>query len=784
MCFINRFVMVICLFVAVAGLQAQETHYDFNVPAQSVGQVLNALAAQTGLMPFYTEESAKDVKSAGVQGHYTLQEALDKVLAGTGLEYEFTGDKMISIRKPATEAVTELPTIEVRDETETSYQVREATTTTKTDIPLLETPMSVQVVTREAIDDIAAVSLEDILRNVSGVVSAPYSFYDVIQVRGFNNQASNYRNGLLLNTVAGLEPALVDRIEVAKGPASMLYGRIEPGGVVNLVTRRPQEESAITFNQQFGSFGLARSTLDATGSLTADGGLQYRLIGVYSESESHLDYVQRDNIVGAAYLSWRPNDRFQLDIDFERQRYRFMDTEDIGIPIIGNRAASVPRERYLGDPVNWEIPNEQDRTLLAAKWTYDLNSDWSLTQRIHWEQRDEQQLSFWFAGFDGVDTVDRGIWYNEPDREQLATNLDLTGDLQIAGMRHRVLLGVDWYDFTNNSQAFSNTAPAVLPPISLSNPTYGVSAAGIRALQEDFFFAAEDNWTGIYFQDQISLTENLVILLGGRFDWASTGNSFSSTSFPEAESLLTLNDDDAFTPRAGILYQVSPDVSVYASYTSSFGSNNGRTASGDPIDPEEAEQYELGYKAELLSGAISLTASVFELTKSNVLTSDLSTPEPDDVVAIGEVRNRGFELDINGQITESLDVIASYAYSDAEVTLDNSGIQGNRLRNIPRNAASLWAVYDVSPGAEAGLEFGAGVHAIGEREGDDANSWQMPGYERVDAMLAYRTRVADVPARFQVNVLNLFDKTYIDHGSAYAHYGSPRSVIGSFRVDF
>jgi iron complex outermembrane receptor protein len=461
-----------------------------------------------------------------------------------------------------------------------------------------------------------------------------------------------------------------------------------------------------------------------------------------------------------------------------------MDTEDIGIPIIGNRAASVPRQRYLGDPVNWEIPNEQDRTLLAANWTYELSSDWSLTQRIHREQRDEQQLTFWFAGFDGVDTVDRGIWYVQYERETLATNLDLTGDLQIAGMRHRVLLGVDWYEYTINIHGFSNMAPAVLPPISLSNPTYGVSAAGIRALPEDFFWALENSWTGGYFQDQISLTDNLELLLGGRFDWASTGNSFSSTSLPEAESLLTLNDDEAFTPRAGILYRVSPNMSVYASYTSSFGSNNGRTASGDPIDPEEAEQYELGFKAELLSDAISLTASVFELTKSNLLTPDLSTPDPDDVVAIGEVRNRGFELDISGKITESLGVVASYAYNDAEVTLDNSGIQGNRLRNIPRNAASLWAVYDVSPGAEAGLEFGAGVYAIGEREGDAANSWQMPGYERVDAMLAYRTRVADVPVRFQVNVQNLFDKTYIDRGSSYAQYGSPRSVIGSFRVDF
>jgi len=665
------------------------------------------------------------------------------------------------------------------------YSQETASSGTKTSVPLLETPMSVQVVSRDAMNDLQVISLKDSIRNVSGVMSADYNFYDYVQIRGFaNGYAANYRNGLQLQAITGLEMALVERIEVVKGPASMLYGRIEPGGLVNMVTKRPQSETAISIQQQVGNFGLIRTSGDVTGKLSADGTLMFRAIGAYSEADSHLDTVHKDNLVGAAYVTWRPSDRLELNFEFEKQVHRFMDTEDQGIPIIGNRAASVARSSYYGDPVNWELPNKQNRTLLAANWTWSFSDAWKLTQRVHWDRRNEQQLTFWFGGFDGIDTIDRGIWFVQPKRETVATNLDLTGDFQLGGMRHRLLVGFDWFKFTSSWHGYSGMDPLVVPPISLTNPTYGVSASALRSLPENFFYADEDSWTGVYVQDQISLSDRLELLVGGRYDWASNGNGYSETSLAEAKSLLSLNDDKAFSPRAGLLYKVTPDVSVYASYTSSFGTNNGRSASGARFAPQKGEQFELGLKANLLDDALSLTASVFHLTKSNVLTPDLSTPDPDDSVAIGKVRNQGIEIDLAGQVTRNLSVIATYAYSDAEITQDNGGNQGNRMRNVPRHAGSLWAKFDTAPGEDNGIELGAGIYLIGERQGDDANSWQMPGYERVDAMAAWRTRLAGVPLKLQVNVQNLFDVTYIDRGNSNAKYGAPRTVIGSIAVDF
>jgi len=665
------------------------------------------------------------------------------------------------------------------------YAEKEASAGTKSEIPLNETPMSIQVVSRGAMDDLQVVGLKEGISYVSGVVPAGYAYYDSVQIRGFTNgAAANFRDNLQLQAITGFDMALVEQIEVVKGPAAMLYGRIEPGGLVNLVTKRPQEKAAVSLQQQVGDFGFLRTTADATGKVTSDGTLLYRLVGSYSQSDSFIDYVQEDNVVGGAYLTWRPDDRFELQLDLERQNNRFMDTEDQGIPIIGNRAAPVPRNRYFGDPVNWDIPNEQDRTLLAANWTYRIDDSWSLTQRAHWQTLDGQQLTLWDGGFDGVDTITRGIWFVKPERETAATNIDLAGDVKLGGMRHRLLVGVDWFNHTTSFHGYSDIDSSVVPPISLTNPTYGVSAAAIRALPENFFFATEEGWIGVYVQDQISLTDSLELLVGGRYDWAEDGNGFSSTSLAEADSILELADDKAFSPRVGLLYKISPDFSVYGSFSRSFGSNNGRSATGERLDPEEGEQLELGFKSSLMDDALTITASVFELTKSNVLTPDLSTPDPDDSTTLGEVRNRGLELDIAGQITPNLSLIAGYAYSDATITRDNSGIEGNRMFNVPRNAASVWAKYDVDPGATSGLELGVGLRVIGERQGDDANSWQMPGYERVDAMAGYRMRFGDVPVKLQVNVENLLDETYIDRGSFNAKYGAPRTVIGSLRVDF
>jgi iron complex outermembrane recepter protein len=666
-----------------------------------------------------------------------------------------------------------------------NYQPPVTVGSTKSATPLLETPMSVQVLPRELLVDQQAFTLKEAVKNVSGVVQAAYDYYDFLQIRGFNNGSANYRNGLQVPNATAVDLAFVERVEVVKGPASMLYGRVEPGGLVNRVMKQPLAQMAVNGQLQFGQYGLRRGTADATGKISDDGTLLYRMVGAVTRQDSFQDHVKRSSDAGYGALTWKPNSRFELNLNLELQNTRFVDTEDIGIPVIGNRPANVPRHSFFGDPVNWELPNNHRRKLLGLDWTYTINDQWKLTQRLHLDHRDEQQLTLWFNGFDGVSVLDRGLWFVQNKRRGIATNLDLTGDITLAGMRHRVLVGADAFRFRTEWHGFSDVT-AEVPSIDIFAPSYGISADALRALPENFFYATRDQWTGLYAQDQISLTDRWQLLVGGRYDEARTGNGFSGTNLAEARSAVVLEKDHAFSPRLGLLHQLTPQTSIYASYAKSFGANNGRTATGERIDPQQAQQIEFGAKHLSADGRLNVTASLFRLTKTNELTADLSTPDPSDQVAIGEVRSQGLELDVLGQVTRNLNLIATYTLTASEITRNNDGTQGNDLPNVPRHAASLWAKFDTAPGAATGWEAGAGIYLRSQRQGDRANSYQLPGYARVDAMLRHRLLLGGRKVSAQLNVENLFDRTYFDRAGVagpVAKYGNPRTVTATLSLD-
>jgi iron complex outermembrane receptor protein len=662
----------------------------------------------------------------------------------------------------------ELQKVVVTGSKTTTYAPPAAATAAKSDIPLIETPMAVQVVPRELLIDQRALTLKDAVKNVSGVVQAAYDYYDFVQIRGFDNASANYRNGLRVPNATAADLAAVERVEVVKGPASMLYGRIEPGGLVNRVMKQPLALAAVNGQLQLGQFDLKRATLDATGKLDADGQWLGRAVGAVTRQGSFQDHVKRATEAAYGALSWRPSAQFEMNLNLDLQDHRFVDTEDIGVPIIGNRPANVPRNSFYGDPVAWELPNDHRRRLLGLDWAWQINEQWKLTQRLHIDRRKEQQFTVWFAGFDGVSTLERGLWFVQNERRGEAMNLDLTGDLQIGGLRHRVLLGIDSYRFWTDWRGFSDVT-AELPPIDIFAPTYGARADVLRALPENFTYSSRERWTGLYAQDQISLSERWQVLVGGRFDKATD----------QGET------DRAFSPRAAVLYMLSPQNSVYASYAKSFGSNNGRTATGERIDPQQARQFELGAKHVSADGRLSATAALFHLTKTNEQTDDPSTPDPFDVIAIGEVRSQGLELDVQGQVTRHVNLIATYTLTDAKITRHNDGTQGNWLANVPRHAGSLWAKFDSAPGATTGWEAGAGLFARGQRQGDRANSWQLPGYATVDTMLRWRTTVGAQKVSAQLNVENLFDRTYFDRGqgSTGAKYGKPRAASVTVSMD-
>jgi len=381
------------------------------------------------------------------------------------------------------------------------------------------------------------------------------------------------------------------------------------------------------------------------------------------------------------------------------------------------------------------------------------------------------------------------------DQEAYATNLDLTGKLELWETEHEVLVGFDYYQNSEDYHArgdYFTGDPALA--IDIFNPSYGVDAGLFNKdrLAFPLYSRAEEQWFGVYFQDHITLWEKLHILGGGRYDWATTGRGYSKNSFAEADDARRNRKDDDFSPRVGILYQPWFWLSVYGNWAESFGSNNSGAGSGN-FAPETGEQYEAGVKTEFFDRRMTATLAFYNINKKNILTPNLSTADPTDRSAIGAARSKGMELDVSGRITDYVSVIGNYAYTDAEITKDNSGIEGNRLANVPYNSGSLWFKYDVNGfDASDGFALGIGVFAAGQRDGDNQNTFKMPGYVRLDAAAAYRWKPGPSRVTAQLNLRNLLDKAYYESTDPFVNVAprlavvpsAPLTVLGSVRVEF
>ncbi|MDP2824560.1 MAG: TonB-dependent siderophore receptor [Sulfuritalea sp.] len=693
-------------------------------------------------------------------------------------------------------AQVNLSPIEITADTEGGYAAKRATSATKTDTPIHDTPVSVRVVPREVMDDQQVISIKDAAKNVSSVLPSTYQFYEAYTIRGFDTGTDVYRNGLRQPSFADQQSANVEQVEVLKGPAAILYGRIQPGGMVNVVTKRPLAQPYYSIQQQVGSFDLLRTTLDATGPLTEDGSLLYRLNFARQTNDSFVEFVTNKNIFLAPTLTWRPSSQFEFNLEFEYQRrtYVHFGTNGGGVPAIGSRPADIPRSRYIGDPgISVRDPNRQDRDYIGFDWTYALNENWKLKHRLGYTAVD------YFTRYAGARALNEatGVLTQAlqgafQDRKSYATNLDLLGDFTSGDVRHQVLAGIDYYHLRQNYVGLGlGTTVVALPSINIFNPVYVDNSALVAATPDNSFFVRKEYWTGIYLQDQMRFGDKWHLLLGGRWDTAHHGtgnNSVIGGSLAGAWSRLAVRKDTAFSPRVGILYQPMPWLSVYGNYVESFGTNNGISATGQSFDPQQARQYELGAKGELLDGKLTVSTALFDIIKTNTLTRDPANPLFS--IPIGEARSRGLEIDVSGRIGRNWTVIGNFTYDQAEITKDNNGNQGKILPGVPARSGSIWAKYDIGGETAEGFSFGAGVFLRGQRQGDTPNTFQLPGYGRADAMAAYRFKGFGAKlATAQLNIQNVFDKVYFDHGGSNgsrlnSYYGEPRMLVASLRAQF
>ncbi|MDT4328291.1 TonB-dependent siderophore receptor [Methylomonas sp. MED-D] len=828
------------LAVCLASAQAEEQTFHFNIPVQPLPAALDALAAQTGIKPFYSDQVVSGKTGHAVSGNLTAAQALQQLLSGTGLSFKFNGDHAVAITQPDANSAATLAAVTVVakanaeqfDPNNANYNRAFASASTKTDTPLMDTPMTVQVVPRQVLSDQQAIRLEDAVKNVSGVQPVWTSGgqgQDFV-IRGFGTNYSRFRNGQRISNF-NADLANIEQVEVLKGPAAMLFGRVQPGGMVNVVTKKPLSEAHYSLQQQFGSYDLYRTVAEATGPLNDDKSLAYRLDFGYTDRNSFRDFVSQTQVFVAPSLHWQASDATEFNLSLE-----YMDRNlpyDTGIPAVGTRVANVPINTNYGQPGGQFNQDPSDSTLLDFNWSHAFNDHWTFKNGFvaNWTTQHYRELLVavfqpLLATDNNPQVVRRGSQFEDRTEESYNAFFNLNGKFATGPVNHNVLVGGDYfYDEVRQSGFFgfnAVNAPANSPyhfpadfgggnfaftRVNLYNPVYANLDYNAYEFQRinhpNDFSINQTSWYGLYFQDHLAFFDGkLQILGGGRYDWAHQATG-ASTSYQNSADQndnyngyipsfgnvnLAAQSEGFFSPRVGILYRPWNWLSLYGNRVEGFGTNNGRSESGQPLKPETAEQYEAGLKGEWFKGDLTANLAYFHIDKQNVATLVREGISE----TIGAARSQGIEMDVAGQLGGGFSLIASYAFTDARITQDGalSGNIGHRLPNVAEHSGSTWLKYAFQHQALSGLQLGIGAYLAGKREGDNANSYQLPGYVRVDTSVGYSLHLGASKLTTQLNVYNIFDKRYFVAGEPYNANrawnmpGDPLTVIGSMKLEF
>ncbi|CAI8904330.1 Metal-pseudopaline receptor CntO [Pseudomonas donghuensis] len=653
------------------------------------------------------------------------------------------------------------------------YKANRSASATRTDTALHETPQSVSVVPKDVLEDTGATRLQDGLDYAGGVGRANNfggQGLTTFTVRGFTT-GEFYRNGFPINRGYPNAPDAntVERLEVLRGPATSLYGRGDPGGTFNVVSKQPLPESKVILGSQFDDQGMHRATLDATGPLSQDGSLAYRLNVLGEGGESFRDDVESERYDVAPVISWQVNDSTKIvfEGDFMRNNHPL----DRGLTRYNTQTGSASRDTYI-----WEKGSDNllhnDNNMAQVRFEHLLNDNWTLGGGFQFLDGSLKGNAVEANGApaDGR-TLQRNFNYRKLEWSDRDWQLNLTGHFDTGGFAHTLLTGVEYEDYDYNSIIQRSSAAY---PIDIYNPVLGQARPALIPITT---WNKENLQTWAFFiQDQVALTERLKALAGVRFERFEhdyDDKLVNSRDFSKGQN--------GVTPRFGLLYDLTDTVAVYANTARSFKPNTGTPAGGGGFDPEKGKSYELGVKWEALDRQLSVDAAVYHIVKQNVLTRDpLNT---DYSLAAGEVRSRGLDINVAGNITPEWRMIGGYAYVDAEVTKDNRLPTGTRLANIPRNSFSLLNTYEFQDGLAKGLGLGVGVKYVDDRSGQtEALTYTMERYSVVDLLSFYKV---NEHVRLNLDVKNVFNKGY-DEGAfnSYVYPGAPRTVQAGVAYTF
>ena len=681
------------------------------------------------------------------------------------------------------------------------YAAMATTVATKTDTPLLQLPFSVQVVPNEVLQDQQVTRLEQAIRNVSNVYQTNpgfSNFGDQLVIRGFLNNQVVYRDGFRIDTSDSgkRETANIEQVEVLKGPASILYGRIEPGGLINYTTKKPLSSSHYALQQQFGSFASYLTSFDATGPIDKEK-LAYRFNASFEQSASFRQFVGDQRWFLAPTIQWKISPATQLSLEYEY--FNNQTTPDnIGLIAYGDRPLAgevsvnnvlkyFPVERNLGEPTDFHNATQQ---IFNLSFSHLFNQHLQLSAAFNSALTDERAGGS-YADFVNDDDVKLDILNRTVEASSIGLNvvshlftyafeINLLGRFNTLGVKHNLLLGGDYYR-EDDSQTCCSISGLLLDNISIFAPVHGVTIGPVNP-SSAFTIYGTPSWHGVYLQDQVQLRGHLFLLGGVRYDLA---RDHASSIYGVGNS-----SDHRFTPRIGVLWQARQWLSLYGSYVENFGASNRDLVDRNnmPLPTETAQQWEVGIKAAVGRRLLG-TLAYYNLTKQNIATPDPLFPlDGHHALPIGEAKSRGVELDITGAITPRWNLLVAYALTDARIVNDLFfGTAGNRLADVPKNGGRVWTTYSLLDEPRR-LTFGAGITAQSAREGNMTNDYLLPGYATFGVMASYSLPVRKSNLTFQANLNNLFNRTYFEASGIFGRSrilpGSPVAVMSSIRFNF
>jgi iron complex outermembrane recepter protein len=662
----------------------------------------------------------------------------------------------------AREDAIQLSPFEVSTQQDEGYRSNNSASGNKTGTPIRETPQSIQIVNQSFMDDLQARSVADALAYTSGLTEGQNSRGDRFEIRGFTTGIP-FKNGFRDSGRAPRDPANFDRIEVAKGPASVIFSRTSAGGAVNILTKLPQPRAAVEVGAVWGSYDYYRGTIDATGPLSSDK-IMYRVNVAWQDSGSFRDHGFIHKVFFTPVMSFIIGPRTRLNVEFEYLKDRRVN--DAGIVAIGNRAAKVPARTFYGDPddVNstWQYAGRYE--LLHS-----FTSGISIRHAFRINETNEKGFDTQLNAVNATTLVLTRTrrWLNAEQVDNAYTQTEASYEFRGTGGRHKLLAGLEIG--RNYDGGITNFAP--LTSTNARNPTRGVTGTFVNNSWNDTTI-----WYDEYFvQDQFfCLNDKLTLVAGARLA------HFASYATNKRTGVKTDTAGRKPNPRFGAVWLPTDRVSIYLNYSDIVANASNVNPDGSTLKPVQSTVLETGARVEMLERRLTVSAGLYELINENTLNPDPA--RPGYRIETGQQRTRGLELDVAGSLLPGWQVIGSSNFSNGVVTKDLVNPVGNRLANTPARTYSLWNRYGFKSGSLKGVGAGFGVVAVGGRFGDVANTFYIPAYVRYDAALSYRAKTWDVA----LNVQNLTDEEYIRtaSGRLAIRPGSPRDFSLRLRRRF